>query len=83
MLMDLQYLNRILDVNILVEDSKQAGLKTYRAYGLLDISQATLLGWEREGMIAGPPRDWRNWRLYARETMDEIKKFIRARKVLV
>jgi DNA-binding transcriptional MerR regulator len=50
---------------------------------MLDISKATLFRWEREGVIAGPPRDWRNWRLYSRRNMEEIKKVIRARKDVV
>ena len=62
---------------------RRAGWKTYEVCDLLDISKATLFRWERKGIIAGPPRDWRNWRLYTRKNMDEIKKVIRVRKVVV
>jgi len=49
----------------------------------LDVSRATLFRWEREGIIAGPPRDWRNWRLYTRKNVSEIEKLIRPRKIMV
>ncbi|THJ19213.1 MAG: MerR family transcriptional regulator [Nitrospira sp. CG24D] len=50
---------------------------------MFDISKATLFRWEREGLISGPPRDWRNWRLYTRENVTEIQKMIRARKLVM
>jgi DNA-binding transcriptional MerR regulator len=63
--------------------SKQAGFKTDQVCNVFDISKATLFRWERTGVISGPPRDWRNWRLYTKKNMAEIKKVIRARKILV
>jgi DNA-binding transcriptional MerR regulator len=59
------------------------GLKAYQVCDLFDISKATLFRWEREGVIAEPARDWRNWRLYTRKNVDEIEKIIRARKAVV
>jgi DNA-binding transcriptional MerR regulator len=40
---------------------------------MFDISRATLFRWEREGVITGPPRDWRNWRVYTAENVEQIK----------
>ena len=77
------FLGRILNVKKRISSSMQAGFKTYQVCDLFDISKATLFRWEREGVIAEPPRDWRNWRLYTRKNVDEIKKVIRARKIVV
>ncbi|NOS76313.1 MAG: MerR family transcriptional regulator [Nitrospira sp.] len=62
---------------------KTAGYKTNQVCDLFDISKATLFRWERQGLISGPPRDWRNWRLYMRENVAEIQKMIRARKLVM
>lgn len=56
------------------------GIKANQVCQLFDISKATLFRWEREGVIARPARDWRNWRLYTRKNVDEIEKVICARK---
>ncbi len=55
--------------------------KTNQVCTLFDVSRATLFRWERDGLIAGPPRDWRNWRLYSSDNVDEIKRLIQGRKV--
>lgn len=44
---------------------------------IFDISRATLLRWEREGLITRVSRDWRNWRLYSERNLAEIKKIIK------
>jgi DNA-binding transcriptional MerR regulator len=62
---------------------KASGYKTNQVCNLFDISKATLFRWEREGLITGPPRDWRNWRLYTKENVAEIQKMIRARKIVM
>jgi DNA-binding transcriptional MerR regulator len=62
---------------------KASGYKTNQICDLFDISKATLFRWEREGLIAGPPRDWRNWRLYTKKNVAEIQKMIRARKLVM
>jgi len=46
---------------------------------LFDVSKATLFRWEREGLISGPPRDWRNWRVYTAQNIKEIKQIIQSR----
>ena len=63
--------------------SRPAGFKTNQVCDLFDISKATLFRWERNGVIAEPPRDWRNWRLYTKKNVEEINKVIRARKIVV
>lgn len=60
-----------------------AGFHTNQVCDLFDISKATLFRWERQGLISGPPRDWRNWRLYTKKNVEEIKKVIRARKIVM
>ncbi|MFQ5924157.1 MAG: MerR family transcriptional regulator [Anaerolineales bacterium] len=55
--------------------------KTIEVCKLFDVSRATLFRWEREGLISGPIRDWRNWRLYTQKNISEIKHIIRKRKV--
>jgi DNA-binding transcriptional MerR regulator len=53
--------------------------KTVEVCKLFDISRATLFRWEREGLISGPPRDWRNWRVYTDQNIKEIKQVIQGR----
>lgn len=57
--------------------------KTYQVCKLFDVSRATLFRWEREGLISGPARDWRNWRLYTPENIQEIKRIIQNRSMVV
>jgi DNA-binding transcriptional MerR regulator len=63
------------------QDDKSINTNTVCA--LFDISKATLYRWERQGLISGPPRDWRNWRRYTKKNVEEIKKIIRARKLVM
>lgn len=53
--------------------------KTIEVCKLFDVSKATLFRWEREGLISGPARDWRNWRMYTAQNIKEIKQIIRTR----
>ena len=55
------------------EGPKKKLYKTNEVCEIFDISRATLFRWEREGLITGPPRDWRNWRLYTAENVEQIK----------
>jgi len=43
---------------------------------LFDISKATLFRWENEGLISNIGRDWRNWRIYSKDNIEEIKRVI-------
>lgn len=77
----------VLGVNTKVKkriaDKGAEGIKANQVCQLFDISKATLFRWEREGVIARPARDWRNWRLYTPKNVDEIEKVICARKRVV
>lgn len=53
--------------------------KTIEVCKLFDVSKATLFRWEREGLISGPARDWRNWRMYTAQNIKEIKQIIQTR----
>ena len=55
------------------EIPKRKLYKTNEVCEMFDISRATLFRWEREGVITGPPRDWRNWRVYMAENVEQIK----------
>lgn len=52
--------------------------KTYEVCKLFNVSRATLFRWEREGLISGPPRDWRNWRIYTAQNIKEITEIIQS-----
>lgn len=66
-----------------IDKNGTEGIKANQVCQLFDISKATLFRWEREGVIARPARDWRNWRLYTPKNVDEIEKVICARKRVV
>jgi Predicted transcriptional regulators len=59
---------------------KKKMYKTNEVCEMFDISRATLFRWEREGLISGPPRDWRNWRLYTAENVEQIRHVMQGRK---
>jgi DNA-binding transcriptional MerR regulator len=62
------------------ETARKKLYKTNEICDLFDISRATLFRWEREGLISGPPRDWRNWRLYTVENVEQIRHVMQGRK---
>ena len=41
----------------------------------LKITPRTLMRWEKTGKIKKSKRDWRGWRFYSRDDLDEIRKF--------
>lgn len=47
---------------------------------IFDISKATLFRWESEGLISNVNRDWRNWRIYSAENVEEIKRIIKSKE---
>ena len=62
------------------ETPKKKLYKTNEVCDLFDISRATLFRWERQGLISGPPRDWRNWRLYTADNVEQIRRVMQGRK---
>ncbi len=44
----------------------------------LGISTKTLLRWEKSGKIRKARRDWRGWRVYAAEDLNELRSFFEA-----
>jgi predicted site-specific integrase-resolvase len=59
--------------------SKTKLYKTNEVCEMFDISRATLFRWEREGLISGPPRDWRNW-WWTTENVEQIRQAMEGRK---
>ena len=47
---------------------------------LFDISKATLFRWESVGFISNISRDWRNWRIYSQDNIEEIKYIIKSKE---
>jgi len=47
----------------------------------LQVYKSTLFKWEREGSITRPRRDWRGWRLYDQQNIEEIKRNIEKQKL--
>lgn len=42
----------------------------------LGISTKTVLRWEKSGKIKRAKRDWRGWRVYSPEELEEMKGFV-------
>lgn len=63
----------------IVQAASKKRFKTIEVCKLFDVSKATLFRWEREGLISGPARDWRNWRMYTAQNIKEIKQIIQTR----
>ncbi|MBI3596128.1 MAG: MerR family transcriptional regulator [Nitrospirae bacterium] len=53
--------------------------KTRDICKIFDISKATLFRWEKDGLISNVGRDWRNWRLYSKHNIKEIRKIMQSR----
>ncbi len=47
---------------------------------LFDVSKATLFRWENAGLISNISRDWRNWRIYSRDNIEEIRQIIHSKE---
>ena len=59
--------------------AKNEKKKTYYANdvcNMFDVTKKTLFKWESERKISEVERDWRQWRLYSDENIDEIRKVI-------
>ncbi|MCP4723825.1 MAG: MerR family transcriptional regulator [bacterium] len=60
--------------------AKKEEKKTYYANdvcNMFDVTKKTLFKWESEKKISKVKRDWRQWRLYSDDNLDEIKKVIK------
>lgn len=44
----------------------------------LGVTPRTIMRWEKSGKIRKPKRDWRGWRFYLKEDLEDIKKFFEA-----
>ena len=44
----------------------------------LGVSTKTVTRWERAGKIQPAKRDWRGWRIYSREELEEMKRLVEA-----
>ena len=44
----------------------------------LGVSAKTITRWERAGKIKRAKRDWRGWRVYVPEDLEEMKKLVTA-----
>ena len=53
--------------------------KTKEICDRFDISRATLFRWESEGLLTGVGRDWRGWRVYSDQNLQEISRIMRGK----
>ena len=53
--------------------------KTSAICSHFDISRATLVRWESEGLLTEIERDWRGWRVYTECNLKKIEKIIKSR----
>ena len=40
------------------------------------VSAKTLVRWEKSGKIRKPKRDWKGWRFYLEEDLNQIQQFV-------
>jgi len=52
-------------------------ITTQEVCQLLDISKRTLQNWEKSGVIPRAPRDWRGYRIFTKEDVENIRQVIR------
>ena len=43
--------------------------------GIIGISAKTIMRWEKTGKIRKPKRDWRGWRVYDGQDLEQIRNF--------
>ncbi|HSV43217.1 MAG TPA: MerR family transcriptional regulator [Candidatus Bathyarchaeia archaeon] len=41
----------------------------------IGVTPKTLARWEKNGKIKRPKRDWRGWRVYTKDELNEIRSF--------
>ena len=44
----------------------------------LGVTTKTIMRWEKAGKIKRAKRDWRGWRVYSPEELDQMKSFVEA-----
>ena len=44
----------------------------------LGVTTKTIMRWEKAGKIRQAKRDWRGWRVYSAEQVEQMKSFIEA-----
>ena len=44
--------------------------------GKLGVTTKTITRWEKAGKIKRAKRDWRGWRVYSSEDLEEMKSFV-------
>ena len=44
----------------------------------LGVTTKTVTRWEKSGKIRPAKRDWRGWRVYSRDDMEEMRDFVQA-----
>ena len=44
----------------------------------LGVSTKTITRWEKVGKIRPAKRDWRGWRIYSQEDIEEMRDFVQA-----
>ncbi len=42
----------------------------------LGVTTKTITRWEKSGKIKPAKRDWRGWRVYSKEELDQMKSFV-------
>jgi DNA-binding transcriptional MerR regulator len=53
--------------------------KTKEICDRFDISRATLFRWESEGLLTDVERDWRGWRVYSDDNLQDIHRIIKGK----
>ncbi|HDS73935.1 MAG TPA: MerR family transcriptional regulator [Firmicutes bacterium] len=51
-------------------------ISTQEVCRLLDISKRTLQNWEKSGVIPRAPRDWRGYRIFTEQDVEDIRRVI-------
>lgn len=59
---------------------KKSNLSTNEVCKLFDVTKTTLFKWEKEGKMKKARKDWRGWRIFSEENVDEIRKIILNKK---
>ncbi|MFC1477233.1 MerR family transcriptional regulator [candidate division KSB1 bacterium] len=42
----------------------------------MDVTKNTLFKWEKEGKIKNVRKDWRGWRVYSDENVEQVRRVI-------